>query len=219
MCYNKSMKKNLGFTLIELLVVIAIIAILAVVVVLTLNPAQLLAQSRDSNRVSDMATLKNAIGLYATDQSGATGFSLGTAHVCDNSLTLATTTIWTPNASGTWGSTTTCLAWFASATSLATTSGRSVNGTGWLPVDLASTTSGAPIGTLPVDPLNTNGTGNTKASGAFFYSYITDTNTFKLGAFMESTKYSTNGSNDIESNVYDGGLNNYVYEQGSNLAL
>ena len=42
--------KRSGFTLIELLVVIAIIAILAVVVILTLNPAQLLAQARDSTR-------------------------------------------------------------------------------------------------------------------------------------------------------------------------
>ncbi len=59
-----------GFTLIELLVVIAIIAILAVVVVLTLNPAQLLAQSRDANRVSDLATLQSAISLYTVDQGG-----------------------------------------------------------------------------------------------------------------------------------------------------
>ena len=67
-----------GFTLIELLVVIAIIAILAVVVILTLNPAQLLAQSRDANRVSDMATLNSAINLYETDQGGSSGYSLGT---------------------------------------------------------------------------------------------------------------------------------------------
>ena len=38
--------------MIELLVVIAIIAIVSVVVLLVLNPAQLLMQSRDSNRVS-----------------------------------------------------------------------------------------------------------------------------------------------------------------------
>jgi prepilin-type N-terminal cleavage/methylation domain-containing protein len=50
-----------AFTLIELLVVIAIIAILAVVVVLTLNPAEILKQSRDSNRVSDMDTLTHAL--------------------------------------------------------------------------------------------------------------------------------------------------------------
>ena len=54
--------KKKGFTLIEFLVVIAIIAILAVVVVLTLNPAELLRQARDSNRVSDFATFKSAIG-------------------------------------------------------------------------------------------------------------------------------------------------------------
>ena len=46
-----------GFTLIELLIVIAVIAILAVIVVLTLNPAELLRQSRDADRLSDMATL------------------------------------------------------------------------------------------------------------------------------------------------------------------
>jgi len=44
--------KRSAFTLIELLIVIAIIAILSIVVILVLNPAQLLKQSRDSNRVS-----------------------------------------------------------------------------------------------------------------------------------------------------------------------
>jgi prepilin-type N-terminal cleavage/methylation domain-containing protein len=69
-----------GFTLIELLVVIVIIAILAIVVVLTLNPAALLQQSRDSNRVSDMATINSAINLYNTDQSGASSYSLGSSN-------------------------------------------------------------------------------------------------------------------------------------------
>lgn len=208
-----------GFTLIELLVVIAIIAILAVVVVLTLNPAQLLAQSRDSSRISDMATLKNAINLYITDQAGVSGFSLGSTGVCYNSLQTASTTFYAPSLSGTWAATTTCAAWFASATSFATTTGRGVTGSGWLPIDLASTTSGSPISVLPVDPVNTAGTGASKALGALFYGYITNGSTFKLSAFMESTKYSTNGSNDVESNTADGGINNYVYEQGSNLAL
>jgi prepilin-type N-terminal cleavage/methylation domain-containing protein len=56
-----------GFTLIELLVVIAIIAILSVVVVLTLNPAEMLRESRDNNRLSDMDTLTHALSLYQTD--------------------------------------------------------------------------------------------------------------------------------------------------------
>ncbi|MGC9603563.1 MAG: type II secretion system protein, partial [Minisyncoccia bacterium] len=41
-----------GFTLIELLVVIGILGTLATAVVLVLNPAQLLAQARDSTRLS-----------------------------------------------------------------------------------------------------------------------------------------------------------------------
>src|SRR5271156_210597 len=60
----KNKKNKRGFTLIELLVVIAIIAILSVVVILTLNPAELLRQSRDSNRISDLSVTKSAIAFY-----------------------------------------------------------------------------------------------------------------------------------------------------------
>src|SRR5271154_4705198 len=74
----KNSKNRSGFTLIELLVVIAIIAILAVVVILTLNPAELLRQARDSNRVSDFATLKSSIGLYAADVATSTSLNNGT---------------------------------------------------------------------------------------------------------------------------------------------
>jgi len=213
----KNHSRRVGFTLIELLVVIAIIAILAVVVILTLNPAELLRQSRDSNRISDMATLKNSLGVYVTDQSGVTGYSLGASATCYNSSQVATTTFYGPNASGTWAATTTCSSWFASAGSISLATGRSVFGSGWLPVDFASTTAGSPIATLPVDPLNTMGTAANKAAGALFYGYITNGTTYKLSAFMESTKYSTGGSGDVETP--DGGINNYVYEQGSSLAL
>ena len=52
-----------GFTLIELLIVIAILAILATTVVLVLNPAQILAETRDGQRLNDMGTLQSAISL------------------------------------------------------------------------------------------------------------------------------------------------------------
>src|SRR3989344_4392766 len=62
------MKKNKksGFTLLELLIVIAIIAILSVALVIVLNPAETLRKSRDAQRLSDLSTLKTAIGLYLT---------------------------------------------------------------------------------------------------------------------------------------------------------
>ncbi|MGA2113123.1 MAG: prepilin-type N-terminal cleavage/methylation domain-containing protein [Bryobacteraceae bacterium] len=59
-----------AFTLIELTVVIAILAILATVVVLTLNPAGLLQESRDASRLSDMATLNNAVSYSLADNAG-----------------------------------------------------------------------------------------------------------------------------------------------------
>ena len=70
-----------AFTLIELLVVIAIIAVLAVVVVLVLNPPELLRQSRDSNRLSDMSLLNSAVSIYSSDQGTASSFTLGSSSV------------------------------------------------------------------------------------------------------------------------------------------
>ncbi len=160
-----------AFTLIELLVVIAIIAILAVVVVLTLNPAQLLAQSRDANRVSDLATLNSAIGLYQTDVPGG---SMGTSSVIFTSLPDASSTC------GTWG----LLALPASDTYACSPSSeyRLTNGSGWIPIDFSSISSGDPFGSLPVDPTNQSSTG-------LYYTYATNGSQYELTASMESEKY------------------------------
>ncbi|MDP1706787.1 MAG: prepilin-type N-terminal cleavage/methylation domain-containing protein [bacterium] len=47
-----------SFTLIELLVVIAILAVLSVAVVFIINPADIIKQSRDTNRLTDLNNLK-----------------------------------------------------------------------------------------------------------------------------------------------------------------
>src|SRR3989344_3959671 len=61
-----------GFTLIELLIVIAILGILAAAVVVVLNPGELLAQARDSSRLSDMGNVQTAINLYLSDVTSPT---------------------------------------------------------------------------------------------------------------------------------------------------
>lgn len=68
-------KKNLnqGFTLIELLVVVAIIAILALLVLLALNPVEMQRRSRDSERLSDLGTLRKAIDLTLADGGSLPG--------------------------------------------------------------------------------------------------------------------------------------------------
>ncbi|HUC01485.1 MAG TPA: type II secretion system protein [Candidatus Paceibacterota bacterium] len=196
-------RKKKGFTLIELLVVIAIIAILAVVVVLTLNPAELLRQARDSNRISDFATLKSALSLYATDvststpmygaQSGASALNLYASYPTASSSAFFNTT-------GTWG-------FLGGETTVTSTNTRAVDGSGWIPVNLNAISSGAPISSYPVDPSNTGGN---------LYVYAASSTVFKLATKMESQKY---GGATSVSNVTqgDGGNSSSTYEAGTNL--
>ena len=59
-----------GFTLIEILVVIGLIAILATIVIIAINPARQFAQARNSQRVSNVNTILNAIGQRIADNKG-----------------------------------------------------------------------------------------------------------------------------------------------------
>src|SRR5258708_2836854 len=190
-----------AFTLIELLIVIGIIAILSVVVLLTLNPAELLRQSRDSNRLSDMETLNKTISLYSTDQVGG---SLGNASTTYFSIvdSAATSTAGT-DCSGVGLTPPTGWTYHCSASSTL----RKVDGTGWIPVSLKSISYGSPLGSsLPIDPINTYASG-------YYYTYIPGTGTaYALSTAMESQKYFAKSQN-------DGGYDPSRYETGTNPSL
>ncbi len=196
-----------AFTLIELLVVIAIIAILATVVILALNPAELLRQSRDANRLSDLDTLNHALGLYATDVGTGSG-TLGNANTVYVSIP-------DPTASTTAGSN-------CSSINLPTLPAtytyhcagpnyyRGTNGNGWIPVNFSIMSTGSPFGQLPVDSINSSSSRN-------YYTYTTDGSRYEITAAMESQKYKLGGTNDAISS--DGGPLASVYEVGSVLGL
>ena len=192
-----------GFTLIELLVVIAILAILSVVVILTINPAQMLKQARDSQRVSDMATMKSAISLYLADVSNLAVTALGSSSTCYMSSATAATT--TAGCGGRMATSDTTNVTTTAANAASTTGG------GWIKIDFSGISSGAPIGSLPIDPVN---------NAVYFYSYATNASPnyqFEINSDMESTRYAASGTSDVEST--DGGTNTAVYEVGTSLSL
>ncbi len=87
----KKIAQNKGFTLIEILVVIGIIAILATIVIVAINPARQFAQARNTQRVSNVNSILNAIGQRLADNKGV--FNGGTPN-CQAIPSAATSTIY-----------------------------------------------------------------------------------------------------------------------------
>ncbi len=221
------MKQTKGFTLIELLVVIGIIAVLSVVVILTLNPAELLRQARDSTRLSDLSTVQTAIALYSS-QANTIGFGDGVncyIHTVSGNSNGMSSGCFSGGTGAQVRFTSGPLPGVASGVTVAKNT-VTVDGLGWLPIDMktANLSSGLPVSAWPVDPINVTSTD-------LFYAYRPSStlvaactgsagnacNSYEINAVMESGKYSNLGANDVESK--DGGTNINLYEVGTNLAL
>jgi len=192
----KSMSK--GFTLLELLIVIAILAILTTVVVLVLNPAEYLAQARDSQRLSDISTLNSAVSLYL---SSISAISWGSGCLTfPSTYCTASSTYATPNNSSTCTS-------VSSSTAVGNGAG---GGYGWLPLDFKSLSAGSPIAKEPIDPTNS-------ATLKYSYNCNSTANTYEIDARMESAKYKNGGGSNVEST--DGGNASTTYEMGTDLTI
>ena len=221
------MKKNRknGFTLLELLIVIAIIAILSVALVIVLNPAETLKKARDAQRISDLSTLKTAIGLYMTSVSPV---YLGGA---------ASNAICKTTASTSWGSAGTFKISYSlpiatpitdasldvngtgaggiSARQAAVTPGLT-DGTGWIPVNFGAIAGGTPISNVPVDPINTVTSVSALSSTDLVYRYgCTIIPAFEIDAVLESTAYVTTDP----KMTTDGGNSTAYYETGTDLGI
>ncbi len=200
-----------GFTLLELLIVIAIIAILSVILVLVLNPAETLRKSRDAQRISDLSTVKTALGLYLTSTSSPYLGSASSNARCSGG---ATPTIFYSVS----GITDTAAGGF---NNISSSSATAVDSTGWIPVNLASLTGGSPLSNFPLDPVNSVTTGSstagalTNSAQAYRYACKSSPLTFEINATLESTAY-TSEDNKLTK---DGGNNSNLYEVGTDLNI
>lgn len=223
-------KQTKGFTLLELLIVISVLAILSVALILVLNPTESMRKSRDAQRINDLGTLKTAIGLYLTetaspDLDGAVGGCLETAGTTAKifysyptaAALCATAVVEGLDADGDFDTADFCKYPATAVVSL-------VDGTGWLPVDLASITGGSPISNMPLDPVNTVGTTTIPDSADLVYRYACQgpvttvdmpSNVFEINAQLESDAYTVKDN----KRVNDGGDNVNYYEVGTNLRL
>lgn len=191
---NTRVKLLRSFTLVELLIVIAILAVLAAAVVLVLNPAELLAQARDSQRITDMRSTRSAIDLFIIDNPT---ISSGTASriyisIPDTASNCPNLTSSLPTLPSGWQ--------YVCATSANL---RNINGTGWIPIDFSIIKGGSPIPYLPIDPANDLTSGK-------YYTYVTG-GSYELTALMEANKES--------ASVNDGGSLPGVYQVGTHIDL
>lgn len=179
-----------AFTLIELLIVIGVLATLATVSILVINPAQMIAQSRDARRLAELKSLGSALSLAEIN-----GLSLGTGNTVYVSLPGVSDCngLGLPNLPVGWS--------YACSTSA---NYQKIDGTGWIPVNFVSLTTGSPFSTLPVDPVNAVSSGN-------YYAYVSG-GSYKLTALLESEKQASRMNK-------DGGPDVGLYETGSNLNL
>lgn len=220
------MKKNKkgGFTLLELLIVIAILAILSVALVIVLNPAETLKKARDAQRISDLSTLKTAIGLYMTSVSpvylggaasnaickttpatawGAGTFKISYSYPIATPITDAAIDF---NGTGAGG---------LSARQAAVTPGLT-DGTGWIPVKFDDISGGTPISNVPVDPINTMTVGAIASTDLVYrYACAITPLSFEIDAQLESDAYTITDN----KRASDGGNSTAYYETGTNLGI
>jgi len=202
-----------AFTLLELLIVIGILAILSTTVIIVINPADLLARSRDSNRMSNLSTVNSGINTLMAFYSNASLGSVDTVYVSLPSDQSDCSDLNLPSLPGSWS--------YHCVTQANLTK---VDGNGWIPIDFTQMDSGSPISHLPLDSKNTY-TQDLYQSNDFFLTYaVNSSKQWELNAKTESNKFGFTTRDgfpivDAATTPLNDGGDNGLYEVGSNLKI
>ena len=194
-----SRKSHSGLTLLELLIVVGVLVIVGAIVVIILNPLELFKQSRDSRRISDLQAIDSAISIFTTEvggslRAGGTPFAIyislpDSNNNCNNYPSLPSL-----NPPQKY----IC----ADENNL-----RKADENGWIQINFTKIPSNS-LAVLPLDPVNS-------VTGGMYYTLVTDGKKWELTSVLESDK---NKGVD-KTGGKDGGLNDNLYELGTNLTL
>jgi prepilin-type N-terminal cleavage/methylation domain-containing protein len=206
-----------GFTLLELLIVIAVIAVLSAILIFILDPTETLSKSRDAQRISDLGSLKTAIGIYLTTTPGAQldGIAGTKQDKCLGGAGAKTVFLSIP--AGAPAVTSPFPSGFTTFGQVTAASSTAIDGTGWVPVNLGAITGGSPISSLPIDPTNTVSAAGALADTDLLYRYACKKSplTFELDAKLESIAFTTTDNRASK----DGGNNATLLEVGTDATI
>lgn len=196
---TNNFQKKKGFTLIELLLVITIIMIISAAAFVVLNPTEIMAQSRDRVRMSDMNALKSDINAF-----------IANANV---TLTLGSCTTNGRLTSGTAGVTPSPFGAHPVVAAGDIVSNVTITGSGWVDINFNNMNGFPPLSVLPKDPRN---------DGIYLYAYKCENinYTYKFVTRFESLKFRDTMKTD--GGIYScGTAGNYTttdcwYEVGTN---
>lgn len=201
------MSQKKGFTLIELIIVIALIALLATTVILVINPVKIFKEARDSQRIADIGQMNSAMSLYAATATLPGTNPFGDAANC-YAFKIPGQTI-AAGCGDRYG---------VRPTSVANASTSQAVDAGWVPVNLTLSANGAPISAWPVDPKPIWDTAANATNTSYYYAYApSSSNNWEFSANMESTRYASSGTDDVEST--DGGNWKGLFEVGTDVSL
>ena len=191
-----------GFTLVEILIVIGILAVLATVTVLILNPAQFIAQSRDSTRMNDLQSLNKAIVLSKAMGSFVDSTEEKKVYVSLPDISEPPNPNDDCRASGEYPTLPALATGWEYRCVASRDNLKKIDGNGWIPINFASVPSiQPPLVTLPVDPIN-----DPTSLNYYAYGWDTDRNAYILAAKLDSDKYLS------DSAAKDGGNDDDVFE-------
>jgi len=195
---------------------------------MVLNPSELLKKARDSQRISDLATLKKAIAIYQTDSSSinmAGANNTGCKGTTSNSnWQTSSDKIYYSYPSDT-GAPITATSFDgvvftggAGPSQVVQANLGKTDSTGWLPINFSSIPGeGSPISQVPIDPVNTIANPSYPTNTDLVYRYVCSENTlqYEIDAVLESDAYAVTDNKMAQ----DGGNNDSYYESGTDLNI